>query len=668
MDAVKLTRRATKLSSRYHWLAGIFIAAAVAGGEPMKTESRGPFLHNIPLHDAAGRVVSPPPVLGEDGKMAEPKGPPYSVEMTCGKCHDYDTIRQGWHFNAGNGAVKPGRPGEPWIWTDSATRTQIPLSYRGWKGTFKPSDLGLSDYDFLTNFSRHFPGGGAGSPDDINGADAKMGRMQITGKLEIDCLICHASGGDYNHEGRFTALKGEDFSWAPTIAAGLGTFGSFRSAGAIANQWHPGRAVTTNLPAIKYNRARFDADNNVTFHVTRRASPDNCYYCHTSQKELEDSRWHSDGDIHMRAGMNCADCHRHGLDHALVRGYEGESRDRTITTNAIGVRVRLLQRNDAGLKEAEALAAARRQLESEASVVDTLTCSGCHDSGRMGSPKPVHKGLPAIHFTKLTCTACHSGPAAGPQPEIVHTSMAHKLGLPLAARGGNMAPIIVEPVFLRDGNGKIAPYKMMWPSYWARLKDGKLTPMPPAEAAKSAGLPRQSTEEAQLDPFNSKPLTSAQIQDALQALAGDTARGEPVFLAAGKMYRVEKGKLLAEENEAAAPYSWALGHDVRPARQALGAKGCADCHSTDSPEFFGTVLARGPVEPGQGVSKAMCDMRGDAGTKTWAEAFALAFIFRPWLKVTIFAAGFVVLAVLVLYAMRGLGAMIAGIASKKSGT
>ena len=76
----------------------------------------------------------------------------------------------------------------------------------------------------------------------------------VTGALEIDCLICHLSNGRYDHEDRSTAIKGQDFRWAPTIAAGLGTFASFRSAGSIAGQWHPGRPVPTTLPAIKYDQ------------------------------------------------------------------------------------------------------------------------------------------------------------------------------------------------------------------------------------------------------------------------------------------------------------------------------------------------------------------------------------------------------------------------------
>ena len=432
----------------------------------------------------------------------------------------------------------------------------------------------------------------------------------------------------------------------------------------MADQWHPGKTPPATLPLIKYNRSRFDEDNNVMFQVTRRPPSADCYYCHSTQTPPGDARWHSDSDVHLRAGMVCVDCHRNGLDHAIVRGYEGEGRDRVVTDAAVDLRVKMIQRDDAAISSADARKLARQQLDTESGMIDTLTCRGCHLSGRMGSPRPIHLGLPAVHFEKLTCTACHSGPWPEAQPEIVQTSLAHKLGLPAPERGKNTAPVIVEPVFLYDSNGKIAPCKVVWPSYWARLRNGKITPLLPAEAAQGADLPKQKPEEAVRDPYNTKPLTDGQILDALASLAEDSSKGEGVFIAAGKMYRLDKGKLVSEENAAAAPYAWALGHDVRPARQALGAKGCADCHAKDSPAFLGTVVARGPVAPANGLSKKMWELRHE--NNVWIQAFAFTFGFRPWLKCVLLAAAFVVLLVLAHYALRGVGAITAAISARKS--
>ncbi len=644
-----------------------FWPAGTRGAENLKTESRMPFLHHIPLRDAEGQVITLPPAFDEQGKPQEARANPFSTAETCGRCHEYEAIGRGWHFNAAKGNAKPGRPGEPWILTDPATRTQIPLSYRGWAGTFKPADLGMSDFDFLMVFARHLPGGGAGEPPQIDPKDPKTGRLLITGKMEIDCLLCHDSTGHYNHETRSKAMNVQNIKWAPTIGAGLGTFGAARNAKALADSWRPGRPVPTNLPAIKYDRTKFDADNNVLFQVARRASVNACYYCHTSDGQLGDARWHSDQDFHIRAGMSCVDCHRNGVDHMIVRGYEGELKDRSVTADMIELRVKLLRRDNATLGEEAAKQMAGQQLNVELGMVETLSCRGCHlgatDAkqattqlgGRLGAPHPVHKGLPPIHFERMTCTACHSGPFPSQKPQIVHTSLAHKLGLPGPARGENTAPVIVQPVFLRGDDDRIAPYKLVWPSYWGRLKDGKVTPLPPEEVAKTDKLPAQPSDDVARDPYNTKPLTDGQIQPVLETLSTDKSKGEGVFLAAGKIYRLEGGKLKSEEHAAAKPYVWPLAHDVRPASQSLGARGCADCHSSDAPLYFGTVLARGPVDAQSGVSKAAWELRGD--DKRVASTFAASFVFRPILKYVTFGSAIIVLGVLLNYGLLGLSAI-----------
>jgi len=263
------------------FLLGWLLAAGgeASAADSVGTESRMPYRHVIPLRDHAGDMITPPPAFDEQGKPQEPRGSPYSTAQTCGRCHDYPSISQGWHFNAATTNVPAGRPGEPWILTDPATRTQLPLSYRGWKGTFRPADVGMSDYDFLVQFARHFPGGGVGEPpkDRIATNDVRMRRMQITGALEIDCLICHNKSGHYDHEARFKAVTAENFKWAPTIASELGAYGASRPAKAFADAWRPPRPAPTNLPPIKYERHRFDSGNHVLIDITRKPSPTTCY-------------------------------------------------------------------------------------------------------------------------------------------------------------------------------------------------------------------------------------------------------------------------------------------------------------------------------------------------------------------------------------------------------
>ena len=127
---------------------------------------------------------------------------------------------------------------------------------------------------------------------------------------------------------------------------------------------------------------------------------------------------------------------------------------------------------------------------------------------------------------------------------------------------------------------------------------------------------------------------------------------------------MDSGKLKSQEHESARPYAWALAHDVRPASQSLGARGCADCHSSDSPLYFGTVLARGPVEASRGLSKAAWELRGE--NKLLAATFASSFAFRPALKYITLGSAFIVLAVLINYALMGLAAVTGRTRSKQN--
>jgi hypothetical protein len=116
------------------------------------SDSLSPRVHLIELYDADGVQINP---TADNAR-------PYSPMKTCGKCHDYDAISHGFHFNELSGQTTTGRRGEPWMWVDPRSGTQIPLSYRGWEGTYDPRDLGISPRDFLLQFGRHFPGGGPG--------------------------------------------------------------------------------------------------------------------------------------------------------------------------------------------------------------------------------------------------------------------------------------------------------------------------------------------------------------------------------------------------------------------------------------------------------------------------------------------------------------------------
>jgi hypothetical protein len=80
-------------------------------------------------------------------------------------------------------------------------------------------------------------------------------------------------------------------------------------------------------PTVQYDRSRFDPLGRVLFVVPRTMPQGQCQFCHSS-KVIDPERvqrWEREEDVHSAAGMSCVDCHRNGLDHLMVRGYEGEA-------------------------------------------------------------------------------------------------------------------------------------------------------------------------------------------------------------------------------------------------------------------------------------------------------------------------------------------------------
>jgi hypothetical protein len=618
-------------------------------------DSRSPFVHRIPLRDEQDNPITVP--KGADAEKAKIKLA--SLATTCGKCHDYPAISVGWHFNFGDPSVNPGRVGEPWILTDEGvledakngqayTRTVLPLSYRGWAGTWKPSEVGLNDWKFAYAFGRHFPGGGIFETSTDQ-------RFNVTGHLQNDCLICHVVDGSYDGNARYEQIvKQQNFKYAPLVAAEVGLAEKGRTK--LKDTWTPPDPGDPNAegpaePPFVYDLSRFNGVSHVLFDISRRVPNERCYFCHTSldtgRPQTNDlpQRWRHDRDIHLVKGMLCVDCHRHGLDHMVTRGYEKEPEDRKDPSIA------------------------------------TLTCQGCHYGtenalgGRSAAPRPVHKGLPTIHFDKLWCTACHSGPYPGAQATTVLTSMAHRLGTESYNRVDDAAPTIQQPVFLRDERtGKITPNKIVYATFWGRLNGKEITPIAPDVLNTSSALRKLFGPKPTNDLQPLKPLSEDEIVKILDAIAGMEApqaskattkpataqaaaawfTGEPVFVTGGKSFKRGNGKLAAFESENQLAYAWPLAHDVRGAQQALGARGCTDCHASGAPIFDSTVSSAAVFSAATGTA-SMSDLRGEP---TAALALmASTYRFRPILIATGYTCCAILGLILLAYFGRAVGSI-----------
>lgn len=677
-------------------VAGLLVLTLVpigrsSGGDRQfaRSDSDKRYLHHIDLYDSENRKITP-----ESTK-------PYSTKHTCGRCHDYSTISHGWHFNAfrshtlesaestpdvalsGKDVVN-GRQGEPWIWTDERTGTQLPLSYRDWPDLFNPSEIGIDEFEMTRHFGARTPGGATGAEDE-RGPNSQQSRWRLTGDLEIDCMACHAVAGAYDFERRRDTIQNENFAWAPTAALRLGEV--IGSVARIKEDSDPGdEKVQSKLPTVAYNQNRFNADGTVFIDLVRQVQNNACYQCHshrtvtiepnqtadvsgatTGISMIIQQRWSHDQDVHIQSGMKCTDCHRNGIDHHITRGYEGEthpSGESMTTLSCVGCHLG----TDFYLSEDEA----------EASIsLEQIT----NRPGRLGSPLPLHAGLPPIHFEKMTCTACHSGPVPESIAGGMMTSLAHSLGEKMH-RTGQELPQIRGPVFAptalgggqedTSGELRVTAARAVWPAFWGKIVDGEVLPLPPDEvyaATRRALRVRRSFVEEVTKPTreNEKDanLFNEKVHDGLAAIQKEMSVDRPVYVSTGIVYGMGKQEKELTEIEVTNPdkidmVRWPIAHNVRPAGWSLGARGCVECHADDGLLFASTVTPVGPG-PARPEPIAMARLQGydELERVLWNQMF----LGRTQFKV--FAAGSLV--VLALVMLMGLATKAGSLISRSRG-
>ena len=444
-------------------------------------------VHLIPLKDEFDQLIIP----------SESYPLPYSTRYTCAPCHDYNLIQGGLHFNAASSPLS-GRPGEPWVWVEPKTGTLLPLSYRDWKGLWKPQDLELTPWDFTLLFGRHMTGGGVSDPEEED--RSRESRWNVSGKLEINCLACHNASRHQNHSEWAKQVLRHNFRWAATATSGLAEVGGMASR--LPGTWdifdgpNPDDTEWAVVPYVRYGSERFDTKHRVFFDIAHKADDNRCLTCHSvSRAGLK--KFTVEEDVHSAAGIKCVDCHRNDISHAMVRGYEGEAQD------------------------------------YKSQEIAEFTCQGCHigqgiskrrdsNSGRLGAPYPRHSGIPSVHFERLSCTVCHAGSLPSKDLARVRTSRANRLGIYGIAQWSTEQPSIIEPVFVRNQAGKLLPHRLMWPAFWGRIEGEGIFPFKPSDVQAAAGN-ILSVEEA--------------VVRILAALAlYSEIEGTPVLIASGNVY------------------------------------------------------------------------------------------------------------------------------------
>ncbi len=603
VDSEKCPRNSGMSASRTYilaWIIFLALSGSVVFNDSLAADSsrfahsnsQARYVHWIELFDTANRKIT------AESKL------PYSPLNTCGRCHDYESISHGWHFNA-FADTQQGRPSEPWVWTDVRTGTQLPLSYRRSAqqrvGVFDPRDVGLSAWEMTIQFGARFPGGGfsaqpaANQPDDPTVSP----RWSLAGEIEIDCMACHAGSGSYDFESRREQISSENLAWAATAAIHIGSVqGRVSRINDDADAMDP--ATITMLPQVEYDADCFAADGKVFFDVLREPENNACLECHSSAQVINgviEPGWTHDEDVHLRAGMLCVDCHRNGISHHTVRGFEGES-------------------------------------HPTGAAISTLSCSGCHlgtdeernvalRGGRLGSPRPLHAGLPPVHFERLSCTACHAGPIPRGESLRMLTSLGHSLGAS-AHRSGTESPFIQGPVFAKLDDGKIYPQRILWPAYWGRMDGSNVKPLSPNDVYDWTRKSLRVRKDFVLEVASEAETFSEKILQSLDAIQKQGGVQQAVYVSTGRVYSKGDSGLTVVSESVGGDESvrWPIAHNVRPSGWSLGVSGCRECHADGGKIFDSTVQAIGPA-PGDSPSFTMASLQGiDANQRLlWNQMF-----------------------------------------------
>jgi hypothetical protein len=468
-------------------------------------------------------------------------------------------------------------------------------------------------------------------------------------------MLCHnRPGSGYSSFVWTEQIQEQNFRYAPTAALGLGVVtGGMRRLKADLDLASPEAAEL--LPKVNYEASRFRSDGKVFIDLVRKPDSQSCYYCHTnsSSDSPNGSRWLHDEDVHTRAGIQCADCHRNGLDHETVRGFLGQD-------------------------------------HPSGSLSASFSCQGCHlgtgddnQPGRLGAPRPLHQGLPPVHFEVMSCTSCHSGQIPSENIGRQINSIVHQLGSHIKRTGEELPAVHGDVLLPVDSSGRIAergegvytPHRMMWPSFWGVISDGTIKPLNPelayelvkrslkvrkdffeelAEVKLSLGQrkeilgddraarlkPEELSEEQRKRLAEAEDkLQQAQVNDRIVAALAEIEKANngarAVLVSAGVGYGLGEGNQIATVDKqllgsAADPYYWPSAHSVRPAQQSLGISGCTECHCQQSAIFHAQLQPVGVI-PGQKVdSLAVHQLHGAdlERLERWSQMFQGRSIFK----------------------------------------
>jgi hypothetical protein len=594
-------------------------------------------------------VCPPFNLLDEDGNIINPvtgmnADKPYSPRQTCGKCHDYEKITQGYHFQQGKDEKASGTYAERIQWASTPGNyggnwcSPAPLyAYLSLKENSSATEMDMTSFTFITNgCGTCHPGGGsmefdragkrydkfmeeagftAGGTNNFDG-DYFKANWNRSGVAEADCNLCHLP--EYDYKGRNAHLLKWNFKWMATAGSGFAKVeGSVKDSIEI---------------KLTYDLSKFTADGKVGMHLVREPRNETCLNCHSKpQWKKRGASFIEFTDVHIAKGVKCVDCHVSG----------SMATDERIH----GKEVHQFGKGD------DPSGNVRNDLDNT-----MRTCKECHTTGYLNAPIAKHAWLPPLHLEKIACQSCHipqrkvksalvqvsdvfnPGTKISPPPKYTWTFYDQNLNYwnhygelaQFTAKDQPTDPFLPQYALYK---GQIFPVNAVhsaWPAIYTPEKPGLHQPrmkdiydMWMAHKADNSVYPELasiSDDNEDLIPELNRPeeidgFISA-ITTCLKNKGYDLSGRKVVWVNNDRMYfSSTEFKTLPKEDWEASPYAsvYKYSHDVFPAKAGLGANGCTDCHSFKSSFMFAQTLQYPFDENGKPLTEPQYKQLGISG-------------------------------------------------------
>ena len=422
----------------------------------------------------------------------------------------------------------------------------------------------------------------------FSGGNAQFGSpWKSSGVVEADCLICHLPG--YNWKARSDALNGRKFRWAATIGAGWAEADHFavplqKSAAFRTRDMEKGRSADP-LPksiTIDYTRSTIADSKRLGEKITRKVPPENCWNCHNASDTKKRGRTIDPSkDTHILKMGTCLTCHPGDEQHNFAKGDE-------------------------------ALSTVRDDLD-----MSMKTCEDCHlKKAHEKASYPQKHTFPPLHYDKISCQACHIPYKEVPGELVFDNATSGQTIILPTERFLQYDPQFPERWLpaLKVHRNKIRPFKELVSNSWRDLneKTGIVAPIP-LWKIRDLKKPVLNDDDGDGVPeLNSLEEIKAfllAIRDSTDRF-GDPITRNPALAKGGKIYKLVGDELTSYKDEQGDSHGFNLDHNVLPANQALGAKGCQECHSVNSSFFHRKVLVDAYDENGKPLFKPAWEHMG----------------------------------------------------------